>query len=458
MAAQDALPAGTVVGKGAYEITQVLGQGGFAITYLACETGADRLVAIKEFFPLGSRRQGTVVTLPSDMDAATQESAERKFLGEARVLSELRHPNIVSVSSTFEENETAYMVMELLEGKTLHELVEESKPARWKQGTGALAVDTALSYIEQVADALRVVHEAHYIHRDVKPENIMVCGGRAVLLDFGLNKQLASAANQGTMMLTTGLRFGSPGYSPPEQYGQQNRFGPYTDIYSLGATLYFLLTGVVPEEAPERMYGGDLTPVRQLNRKVSQAVSDAVMWAMQLRGDQRPQSVDEFLQALHQGRATAPAAQPTVAQPAAAPAAAQTTVPASGRRLPRPSALAAGMAAGPAAAGPDDSPPTPATPAPGAARAPAMAPTMAHTAGYRVGRAGFGRRMADHFKSGFRDILPRLILLAAIIAALVFAARRQRDEGAQQAGHKAVAHTAKARHSQHLVLHGRVAT
>jgi serine/threonine protein kinase len=272
-----------------YSVGRVLGQGGFGITYLGSDSGLKRPVAIKEFFPQaqGCSRVGTTVQ-PAGMTSAADYRIERdKFLTEGQRLARFRHPSIVKVFSLFEENNTAYMVMELLNGKTLLQVLEES---------GAVGEREAVAYITQIAEALEVVHGSEIIHRDLKPENIIVNeDGRAILVDFGTAREFAAGK---TRRMTTSL---TPGYAPLEQYGQRARFGIFTDIYSLGATLYHLITGEMPVQATDRATGVPLPAPRTINPKVSPDLSDAVMWAMEIKVDQRPQTVRDFLVATKGG-------------------------------------------------------------------------------------------------------------------------------------------------------------
>jgi len=184
-------------------------------------------------------------------------------------------------------------VMEFLRGRSLAKLVEERG--------GALGEQEAVGYILKVCDALKVVHKKGYLHRDIKPENIIVCeDGRVVLIDFGAARAyMAGKTRRMTVILT-------PGYAPLEQYTEQAKRGAYTDIYALGATLYHLLTGQVPPTAPDRVQGVNLVPPHQLNPKVSRHVSDAVMKAMEMKVDERPQSVEEFVKLLTSPVITAP--------------------------------------------------------------------------------------------------------------------------------------------------------
>ena len=287
------LQAGTRLNGGRFTVGKVLGQGGFGVTYLGGDTTLDRPVAIKEFFPQGCIRQGTTVRPSGALTTAEYQAARQKFLDEARVLAKFHHRGIVAVYSTFEENNTAYMVMEFVRGSTLLSLVE---------ARGPLPEEEVVSYMAQVADALSVVHQAGLLHRDVKPENLMVTQeGRVVLVDFGTARAFTSGK---TRRMTATL---TPGYAPLEQYGQHARFGVFTDLYALGATCYHLLTGEMPVPATDRAAGVELRPPHVLSSNISRTVSDAVMWAMQMRAEARPQSAHDFLQALRGGRVHADA-------------------------------------------------------------------------------------------------------------------------------------------------------
>ena len=167
----------------------------------------------------------------------------------------------------------------------------------------------------RVGEALTVVHQASLLHRDLKPDNIMLTGdGEVVLIDFGTARAFAAGK---TGRMTTMV---TPGYAPLEQYGQSVRFGPFTDVYALAATLYHALTGQMPAPATDRASGVDLVPPHTLNPAVSEITSDAIMWAMSMRVDQRPQTVREFLDGLPSADAAAVSApSPVTAPPTPAP-------------------------------------------------------------------------------------------------------------------------------------------
>ncbi len=291
------LPKGVRLNNGNYAVGEVLGQGGFGITYKGGDLNLRRYVAIKEFFPQGCARQDATVQPAGTLSAADYANVKAKFIEEARTLARFSDPGIVRVFGVFEENNTAYMVMEFLEGSTLSKRMIEQT---------VLDESEAVTIAEKVGVALKVVHDAGIIHRDLKPDNICLTkDGRVVLIDFGTARAFASGK---TVKQTTML---TPGYAPLEQYGQQARFGAYTDIYALAATLYHAVTGQVPPQATDRAAGVELKAPRELNPKLSKTFSDALVWAMQVKASERPQNIGAFLDAIKR-----PQAAPLVPTPA----------------------------------------------------------------------------------------------------------------------------------------------
>jgi serine/threonine protein kinase len=279
------LAPGTPLHQGAYRIEGVLGQGGFGITYLAADVMHEQPVAIKEFFPAGCRRDNLTVATEHPAEVASFEAARAKFLQESEVLSHFHHNGIVRVLESFQENNTAYMVMEYLDGKPLSTVMQERG--------GLLGEGEAIAYVERVGDALEIVHRAGLLHRDIKPDNIMVChNGRVELIDFGTARDMASSNTQGHTVVVT------HGYAPLEQYAKHAQRGVTTDIYALAATLYHLLTGQMPASAIDRANGVALKAPRELRPEISRPVNDAIMWAMQLKVADRPPTVRAFLEAL----------------------------------------------------------------------------------------------------------------------------------------------------------------
>lgn len=287
----DALPAGSTLKHNRYEIKAVLGQGGFGITYLAFDRQLNRRVAVKELFLQGScSRMGRNVICGNSVNAAAFQNAKAKFLHEHKSLTQFRSATIVQIFECFEESDTAYMVMEFLKGHTLSKMVEVS---------GALAESEAIRIVRGIASAVNLIHKQGLLHRDIHPHNVIVCeDGNVKLIDFGLTKRIEDTIGSATRRLTHTVSFGTPGYAPLEQYGRRGQLGAYTDIYALGATLYFLLTAEEPLAATDRAVNDDLKAPHFLNQRIKVTTSEAVMRAMQVSPSQRPQSISGFLQLL----------------------------------------------------------------------------------------------------------------------------------------------------------------
>ena len=269
--------------NGKYIITKVLGQGGFGITYEAEQVSLGRKVAIKEFFmkEYCNRDGGTSrVSVPSSGSRELVERFRQKFLREARMIASLNHPNIVKIHDVFEENGTAYYVMEHLSGGSLSDKVHDNGP---------LSEDQCIDYICQVSSALDYLHRRNTLHFDVKPSNILFDeDGRAVLIDFGISKHYDTGGNQ-TSSTPVGL---SKGYAPLEQYRQDDisTFTPATDIYSLGATLYYMATNRTPPDASIVNEDGLERPLA-----IGDCLWNTIERSMQPRRKDRPQSIKEFL-------------------------------------------------------------------------------------------------------------------------------------------------------------------
>ena len=283
-----ALQQGFTLQGGRYRIERVLGQGGFGITYLAEDCVARQKVAIKEFFmkEFCSRDGSTShVTLGTEGSRGTVERFREKFLKEAHVLVGLNHPHIIHVHESFEENGTAYYVMDYAEGGSLADLLKRK---------GFLFEFDATRYIVQVADALAYIHSKKKNHLDVKPANILLNDrNEAVLIDFGLSKQYDALTGGQTSTTPVGR---SEGYAPMEQYkqGGVSEFSPETDIYALGATFFKLLTGKTPPSASDVFEDG--VPVDELKaRGVSRPVIDLIVQAMEPKKKIRMKDVRLFL-------------------------------------------------------------------------------------------------------------------------------------------------------------------
>lgn len=307
------LAPGSLLQGGKYRIIRFISSGGFGCTYEAVHTGLNGRMAIKEFFvqDICNRDDATgYVSVGLQSKAQTFDKLREKFIREAQSVFALSHPGIVHVSDVFEENGTAYFVMDYIDGCSLADLVDKNGP---------MDEATALGYMRQVCAALDYVHANGRLHLDIKPGNIMVDrAGRAVLIDFGASKQYDSGTGEN---LSTLLGF-TPGFAPPEQMtADVSRFLPATDVYALGGTLYNLLTGEAPLSANHRYAGDDLKPMAE---SVSPSTRRAVEAALQLNKSARPQSVAEFSALLFDGAVSRKAqVKPMSATPAPTPQAAQ---------------------------------------------------------------------------------------------------------------------------------------
>ena len=281
------LPSGSILQGGRYQIERELGHGGFGFTYLATQKGLNRKVAIKEFFMRDYCERDANTSQVSLGTSGSREMIERfrrKFIKEAQNIAMLNHANIIRIYDVFEEHGTAYYVMEYLDRGSLRDLVEKH---------GKLSEREALFYIKRIASALAYIHERRMNHLDVKPGNVLIDeSNNAVLIDFGLAKQYDQEGQQ-TSTTPVGI---SQGYAPLEQYqrGGVSVFSPASDIYSLGATLYFLLMGETPPDA--NMVNDEGLP--PLPETLSANVVEAIEKAMHPRRKFRLQSVADFLKIL----------------------------------------------------------------------------------------------------------------------------------------------------------------
>ncbi|MEX2517628.1 MAG: protein kinase [Gammaproteobacteria bacterium] len=275
-----------------YRIGRVLGRGAFGITYMAQDVNLDRTVAIKEFFPgQHCHRSGPFEVAPVSAEAADDfRWALDRFQSEARTLAQFEHPNIIRVLNVFEQNGTAYMVMQFESGLSLSKLLKRRR---------TLSQTELTSIVLPLLDGLEKVHARGFIHRDIKPANIYIReGGSPVLLDFGSARQSISDFTQTLTSLV------SPGFAPIEQYTSKgDRQGPWTDIYGFGATLYRAVTGLVPPSAVDRSEaistGSEdyMAPAGELaQQSYSAAFLAAIDHALGFRIDERPQSIHAWRQ------------------------------------------------------------------------------------------------------------------------------------------------------------------
>lgn len=289
---------GTVL-RERYVVGSTVGFGGFGITYRAWDRTLDKMVAVKEFYPNGivNRIPGEKeVIIYSGNRANEFQNGKVRFLAEARNMARFNtHPNIVNVYEFFEENHTAYIVMEFLEGKSYKQYIAE----HGGKVDGETAVNVALS----VLDALQEIHKVKIIHRDISPDNIFMIPVEAgsedykvKLIDFGAAR-FASGEEEKTLSIIL-----KPGYAPPEQYRSRSRQGPWTDIYAVGAVLYRSIVGRMPEESVNRMVEDHLEPPMNLVPELPQYLSDTIMRAMAVNQELRFQNVAQFKGALQQKR------------------------------------------------------------------------------------------------------------------------------------------------------------
>ena len=264
-----------------YRIDAILGQGGFGIAYAATDVNLDTRVVVKEYLPedFAYRAIDGSVRVREGADRELYQAGLERFLVEARTLASFRHRHIVRVARFFEANRTGYMVLEYERGQSLK---------AWRKNRESIPETTIVALVAPLLDGLAAVHRAGYLHRDIKPDNIYIRDqdGSLVLLDFGSARQAsAEIAEVGTVV--------TPGYSAIEQYAGGGRQGPWTDIYSMGATLYWLVTGQKPLEATQRLVTPDPLPRAEVvcEGRYSPEFLCAIDWALRMHPDDRPADI-----------------------------------------------------------------------------------------------------------------------------------------------------------------------
>lgn len=280
---------GTVL-AGRYIIGETVGSGGFGIIYKAWDVKLEIIVAVKEFFParLVTRAEGLKNLIVSRKAQDEFNYRKTRFLAEARDMAKFgAHRNIPNVYEFFEENNTAYIVMELLKGISLSEYMS--------QNGGIVDKDFAVMVANEICNALGSLHEKGIIHRDVAPDNVFICMDKEIkvkLLDLG-GAKLADSTDK---IIDVILK---PGYSPAEQYDSSQSVGPETDIYALGATMYVMLTGQKPDESTNRKLSDTLPSPRQINSSIPENLSNTVMKAMAIDRHMRFKNTAEFAKAVN---------------------------------------------------------------------------------------------------------------------------------------------------------------
>jgi len=281
---RETLPEHSLVGE--FEIVGVIGEGGFGTVYLATDHSLRRKVALKEYRPASLvTRQGATIIVRSPRDKQAFEDGLTSFMNEAQTLARFDHPALIRVYRVWRENNTAYMAMPLCEGLPLTRVVKEKQ--------GLISEAWLKSIFAPLLDAVETLHGAQIYHRDIAPDNIIIQdNGAPMLLDFGAARQIAADMTQA---LTVVLK---PGYAPIEQYADDSSMkqGPWTDVYALGAVLYFVLTGKPPPNSVTRLAKDPLQPLARLlpNEGFSQEFLAAIDSALGVRPEDRPQSIGAF--------------------------------------------------------------------------------------------------------------------------------------------------------------------
>lgn len=280
-----------------YILGRSVGSGGFGIVYSAWDLKLETIVAVKEFYVsrLVTRAPGLKNLIVAKKSQEEFDYRKARFLAEAKNMAKFgSHKSIPNVFEFFEENDTAYIVMELLQGIALNDYLNQS----------AAKVDTefALMIANEVGNALISLHEQNIFHRDVAPDNIYICSNKEIkikLMDLGAAKLEDNTDDVIDIIL-------KPGYSPVEQYDNSKNIGPWTDIYALGATLYTMLTGVKPDESTNRKIKDEVVPPNEINPLVSENLSNAIMKAMAIERHLRFKNVPDFLSAINGERKIIP--------------------------------------------------------------------------------------------------------------------------------------------------------
>ncbi|WP_020410207.1 protein kinase domain-containing protein [Hahella ganghwensis] len=282
------LATGTKIAE--YRIESLLGEGGFGLTYLAFDENLQKRVAIKEYLPVDFAVRATDATVYPRTES-TKEAFEwglNAFINEARTLARFQNPYIVQVYRYFDANGTAYIVMEYVEGKTLRKMIKEQ---------GRLDQRALMPLLLPILDGLSDVHNAEILHRDIKPDNILIRNnGQPVLIDFGAARQALGAKSRSITTIIT------PGYAPIEQYSSKSKVGPWSDIYALGAVAYYCLTQIKPEDASDRVVGDHLKPLEEVApNQGSPIFLQAIDTALAVAPTDRPQTLEEWADMLAAG-------------------------------------------------------------------------------------------------------------------------------------------------------------
>ena len=280
---------GTIL-ENKFYVGEVIGEGGFGITYIGRDIKLDMKVAIKEFYPNGCVTRNNTSSLQVTNSITDErkdffEKGKKRFLQEAQVLARFSdEPGIVGVRDFFEENNTAYIIMEYLDGITLKEYLKKQ---------GVLSPEKTVELLMPVMMSLKKVHAQGMIHRDISPDNIMIVGDRVKLLDFGAARNVSAAENKSLSIML------KPGYAPEEQYRSKGNQGPWTDVYALCATMYKCITGVTPDDATQRVFNDEVKTPSALGVKIPRQIENAIMRGMGVQQKDRFQNIDELVKFLN---------------------------------------------------------------------------------------------------------------------------------------------------------------
>ena len=294
---------GTIL-NGKFYVGEALGEGGFGITYIGLDTRLNMKVAIKEFYPNGCVTRNNTYS-PQVTNSVTDdrkdffEKGKIRFLQEAQVLARFSdEPGIVGVRDFFEENNTAYIIMEYLDGITLKDYLKNN---------GVLSAEKTVELLMPVMMSLKKVHAQGMIHRDISPDNIMLVGNKVKLLDFGAARNVSANENKSLSIML------KPGYAPEEQYRSKGHQGPWTDVYALCATMYKCITGITPDDATQRVFSDEVKLPSMLGIRIPKYIENTIMRGMAVQQTQRFQSIDEMIRFLNGSEANS--AQPVVQRP-----------------------------------------------------------------------------------------------------------------------------------------------
>ena len=280
---------------GKYLIGNAIGEGGFGITYIGMDLNLEVKVAIKEYYPQGAavrdcRTNDSTVWSYSKSTQVFFEEGREKFINEAKTIAKFRNvPEIVGVIDFFRENQTAYIVMEYLDGQTLKQYL--------KVKGGKIPADELLRMMKPLIASLGKLHAQGLIHRDISPDNIMIMkDGSIKILDFGGARDFVSQNGKSMSVLV------KHGYAPEEQYRSRGDQGPWTDVYALCATMYRCITGKIPPEALDRLYKDELKPISSFGVNCPKYIEEVILKGLSVRKDGRYQSMEELYDALYKGK------------------------------------------------------------------------------------------------------------------------------------------------------------